>query len=125
MAMQAFKKAAAGAGDDGKIGCTYLLNNEDRHFPFSLHILNEHLFLREEQKECPKVISYRLDNLYVVTNESFLPRKRLSKKDKTFFSAKVVTGSGIHRRLCFQSFEEMQNIVEIIVRKQGFINRLD
>ena len=40
-----------------------------------------------------------------------------------YYSAKLVCSKGVHRRLFFPSYESMTNVIELIVRHQGFNDR--
>jgi len=73
VAAEAFEQAKR-TGNSGMIGSALLLSHEDQYYSYSLHILNGYLFLFEQGSEDPKVVTYLLDNVYVVSSETYRRR---------------------------------------------------
>ena len=82
------------------------------------------------------MIVYKLQNMFIVTADT--PRQpavfsknkgielftSIEKRAARFlYGAKIVCMSGVHRRIFFSEFNEMNSTLDKIISRQGFNNR--
>ena len=119
-----------------KIGTVYLLSSHDEYFEYDVKILSERIFLQEKNSQEPRSIVYNLNNTFVLSTDTerspslFIGHKEdkaTSKKAQTssryLYSAKIVSLTGVHRRIFFKRHEEMSFMLDKIVSYQGFNDR--
>ena len=85
--------------------------SDDNFVVCEASLTDTHLLLASPSfRSAIKTIKYKLRKLHAVTSDS-----EVFKRVDQFYSAKVIYAGGVHRRLFFSSYANMNHFIEVVV----------